>query len=277
MKKVLIGLLALCFLLAAGLGVFLRPLLYTLTPLQRHYLGAYLASSWHEGDPTATTGIRWVWKFKSEAEPPRKKQAKKPLPKLQYELALEGDVLPIPASELLWKGDVLPFWMTRKAELDGWVGIEQGLPKQMNSAMLAALLRQDFFAGEPVWRFFVQPVLLLALGCLLLWVVQRWLAGRQERNWWRSQPVPLWREVGQKVLTSGAGLKRRLEPRSEQLALPTVTTTKVIEARSNPKPAPKPKPVESSPKVVSHAATPASPGTKSKAQGTFWDESKGLE
>ena len=64
-------------------------------------------------------------------------------------------MLPIPASELLWKGNVLPFRMTQEAELDGWVGIAQGFPKQMNSAMLAALLRQDFFEGEPVWRFFV--------------------------------------------------------------------------------------------------------------------------
>jgi hypothetical protein len=82
-------------------------------------LGAYLASSWRASDPNATTRIQWIWKFKPATEPDEKKPEKKSGPKFQYELADEGDVLPIPARELLWKGDVLQFWMTRKAELDG--------------------------------------------------------------------------------------------------------------------------------------------------------------
>jgi hypothetical protein len=275
MRKILVVLLVLCVPLAAGLDVFLGPLLYTLTPIQRHYLGAYLASSWHGSDPTATTEIRWVWKFRPEAEPSRK-GAKKAAPQLQYEMAHEGDVLPIPASELLWKGDVLPFWMTRKAELDGWAGIEQGLPTQMNSAMLAALLRQDFFEGEPAWRFFVQPALLLVLGCLLLWVIQRWLAGRRERHWWRVRPVPLWRELGQKVLASGADLRRSLAARPEPLAFPAATPARTIEAKSAIKPTPKAKPADSS-QVVSQVSVPAPTVKKPKVQGTFWDETKGLE
>jgi hypothetical protein len=64
MKKLLFVLVAGVFLLAVGFGVFLRPLLYTLTPLQRYYLGAYLASSWHETGPAATSEIQWIWKFK---------------------------------------------------------------------------------------------------------------------------------------------------------------------------------------------------------------------
>jgi hypothetical protein len=145
MKKLLFVLVAGAFLLAAGFGVFLRPLLYTLTPIQRYYLGAYLASSWHETDPAATSEIQWIWKFKPAAG------SKKSKPNLQYTLATEDDLLPIPARELLWKGDILPFWMNRKAEVDGWTGIHRGLPTEVNSAKLAALLRPEFFYGEPVW------------------------------------------------------------------------------------------------------------------------------
>jgi len=148
MKKLLFVLVAGMFLLAAGFGVFLRPLLYTLTPLQRYYLSAYLASSWHETDPAATSEIQWIWKFKPAAG------SKKSKPNLQYALATEDDLLPIPARELLWKGDILPFWMNRKAEVDGWTGIERGLPAEVNAAKLAALLRQEFFYGEPVWHSF---------------------------------------------------------------------------------------------------------------------------
>ena len=61
MKKLLFVVGVSMFLLAAGFGVFLQPLLYTFTPLQRYYLGAYLASSWHETDPSATSEVQWIW------------------------------------------------------------------------------------------------------------------------------------------------------------------------------------------------------------------------
>jgi hypothetical protein len=193
MKKLLFVLVAIMFLLAAGFGVFLRPLLYTLTPLQRYYLGAYLASSWHETDPEATSEIQWIWKFKPAAG------SKKIKPNLQYALATENDLLPIPARELLWKGDILPFWMNRKAEVDGWTGIDRGLPMEVNSAKLAALLRQEFFYGEPVWRYFVQPAVMLGAALLLWFLILSWRSARRERYLWEKS-VPLWRELGQKVL-----------------------------------------------------------------------------
>jgi hypothetical protein len=269
MKKLLFATIGFFFLLAAGFGVFLRPLLYTLTPLQRHYLGAYLASSWHASDPGATTRVQWVWKFKPATDPGQKQMAKKSGPKFQYELAHEDDVLPIPARELLWKGDVLPFWMTRKAELEGWSGIEQGLSTDMNSARLAALLRDGFFEGEPAWRFFVQPMILLGLGCVLLWMLQRWRDVGRERNRW-NPPVPLWRKAGQKLIASGARPRRTLATRTKPLALPPVAAPmRVIEATPNVKP----RPVEPSAATVS----PVPEAPMRKKQGTFWDEAKGLE
>jgi hypothetical protein len=195
--------------------------------------------------------------------------AKTSVPKFQYELAHEEDVLPIPARELLWKGDVLPFWMTRKAELDGWAGVEQGLSTEMNSARLAALLRDGFFEGEPAWRFFVQPIILLCLGCVLLWMLQRWRDGRRERNRWQP-PVPLWRRAGQRLLESRSGLRRTLAPRTKPLALPLVAApVRVIKAM------PDPKPRQEEPSAAAVSPVPETP--RPKKQRTFWDETKGLE
>jgi hypothetical protein len=268
MKKLLFATIGFFFLLAAGFGVFLRPLLYTLTPLQRHYLGAYLASSWHESDPEATTRIQWIWKFKPAIESDQKKLGKKSVQKFQYELAHEDDVLPIPARELLWKGDVLPFWMTREAELEGWTGVEQGLSTEMNSAKLAVLLRDGFFEGEPAWRFFVQPMILLGLGCVLLGMVRRRRVGRRESNLWQP-PVPLWRKAGQNLTAFVAGLRQTLASRTKPLALPPAAPVRVIEATPNVKP----RPVEPSAATVS----PVPEAPRTKKQGTFWDETKGLE
>ena len=160
MKKLFALVLVAMVLLSAGFDVYLPPLLYTLTPIQRYYLSSYLASSWHEKDPAAKTEVEWIWKLG---------------PKKQYAFATEQDLLPIPARQQLWKGDILPFWMTRKAETDGWKGIYRGPRIEVNSAQLAALLRQEFFDGEPAWRFFVQPVLMLATVLLLWLLIRTWL------------------------------------------------------------------------------------------------------
>ncbi len=265
MKKLFAILLVGIGLFNAGFDIYLRPLLYTLTPLQRYYLNSYLASSWHEKDPAAKTEVEWIWKAG---------------PKKQYAFATEQDLFPIPARQLLWKGNVLPFWMTRQAELDGWKGIYQGPRVAMNSAQLAALLRQDFFDGEPAWRFFLQPVLMLVTAFLLWLLFRRWRDARRERNLWK-QPVPLWRELGQKVVAAGAGAAKALRAPQAQLALPATTTGPVILeqtlAPSRMKPAPKPVPVESVAAPVQQARPMAPAVVKPKPKQTFWDESKGID
>lgn len=180
-------------------------------------------------------------------------------------------MLPIPARELLWKGDVLPFWMTRKAELEGWTGVEQGLSTEMNSAKLAVLLRDGFFEGEPAWRFFVQPMILLGLGCVLLWMVRRWQDGHRQSNLWQP-PVPLWQKAGRQLTASVTGLRQTLASRTKPLALPPAASVRVIEATPNPKLAP-----ETSQGEPSVAAIPMPETSRTKKQGTFWDETKGLE
>jgi hypothetical protein len=267
MRKLLFVLVAGGFLLAAGFGVFLRPLLYTLTPLQRYYLGAYLASSWHETAPAATSEIQWIWKFKPAAG------SKKNKPNLQYALAAEDDLLPIPVRELFWKGDILPFWMNRKAEADGWTGIDRGLLTEVNSAKLAVLLRQEFYDGESVWHFFAPPAMMLVAAMLLWFLIRSWRSARRERYLW-TKPVPLWRELGKKVLSSGTELKTRIQARQVRLALPTSATKPLIEVR------PVAKPVttqQDTPTATAQIAIPPTQTSTMKSNGFEWDESKGIE
>ena len=266
MKKLFVVLVAGMLLLSAGFGVFLRPLLYTLTPLQRYYFVAYMASSWHETDPAATSEVQWIWKFKPVAG----LKLKKSEPNLQYALATEDDLLPIPARELLWKGDILPFWMNRSAELEGWTGIERGLPAEVNSAKLAALLRQDFFYGEPVWRYFVPPALLLGAALLLWSLMLSWRSARRERYRWR-RPVPLWRELGQKVLSLSAGFRKSVQT---QRVLPASAPKPVIEVR----PLAKPVTTQQATSAAVAQTEPPPPQTPAaKSNGFVWDESKGIE
>lgn len=264
MKKLLFVLMTGAFLLAAGFGVFLGPMLYTLTPLQRYYLGTYLASSWHETDPSATSEVQWVWKFKPAAG------SKKGKLNLQYALATEADLLPIPARDLLWKGDILPFWMNRKAQVDGWTDIERGLPTQVNSAKLAGLLRQEYFYGEPVWRYFVQPALMLGVALLLWLLILSWRSARRDRYLW-GKPVPLWRELGKKVLSLGAGFRKNVRTR---WALRASVPEPLMEVR------PLAKPVTTQQATSAAAAQTALPPPQTsaaKSNGFVWDESKGIE
>ena len=114
MKRLLFVVGVAMFLMAAGFGVFLRPLLYTLTPLQRYYLGAYLASSWHEKDPSATSEVRWIWKVKPAAG------SKKSQPRLQYSLVTEDDLFPIPGGSCSGRvTSCLSGWIARRSRTGG--------------------------------------------------------------------------------------------------------------------------------------------------------------
>ncbi len=83
------------FLFNAGFAVYLRPVLYTLTPLQRYYLDAYLASSLKARNPAAQTDIEWIWKFKAKVPKDktgsRTRDKKSDKEKIPMEFAREED------------------------------------------------------------------------------------------------------------------------------------------------------------------------------------------
>ena len=267
----------------AGFAVYLRPLLYTLTPLQRYYLPAYLTSSWEASDPAAQTEVQWIWKEKAretragDRAGSRTKKSDKETTSMEF--AREEDLVPRPASELLWGGDPLPFTLSPQATAEGWLAVRKGTRIHASSAQLEPVLREEFFDGKPAWRFFVQPALMLA-AAFLLWLLYRaQQAIYLERNWWKA--VPLWVRLGQKVLAAGSGAVKSLQAPQPQLALPTPSPGPVILEQTAPQPKPKlvPKPAPVPPPVAPvQTATPAAPAVApAKPKATFWDESKGLD
>ena len=173
----------------------------------------------------------------------------------------------------------MPFVLSQQAAADGWLGISKSMPSRVNAAQLEAVLQDGFFDGEPVWRFFVQPALMLA-AAFVLWLVYR---ARQavylEQNWWKA--VPLWVRLGQKVLAVGSGAAKSLQAPLAQLALPTPTPGPVILEQTAPqmKAKPAPKPTSATPSAAPvQTTTPTAPAVvPAKPKATSWDESKGLD
>ncbi len=178
--------LLLVFFFALGLEPFLGPLLYTLTPLQREYLPAYVASSWHENDAAAATEIRWVLKVEPrKAEPKGKKDRNaRPEPKLNLALAVERDLVAKPVTDRVWSGDALPFTLSEEALREGWTGLTWGYPRQVKSSQLAALLRDDYFGGRSWESFFVQPAVALVSLFFLVLIGRAGMQAWQDRRLW---------------------------------------------------------------------------------------------
>ena len=278
--KVFIAGMVLILWFGAGLGPLLRPLLYTLTPLQRYYLSAYMASSWKAGRAGATTKVRWVFKARPaqpqpQPEPkptgkhkPGAKPVPQTIPELAYFYADERDMVAMPVLDTVWNGDALPFLLSADAQREGWTGLQQSYPRTEASAKIAAFLRKYYFEGESWLSFFVQPALALATLVMLALCMQAWLRSRRERHLW-GRPLHrhelLWRWM--------------LEPpASATPTLPARTAPLQIEAAVTPAPPSQPSSKAGDIAVPVGAAAPQSTPVVPKAKAAFvWDESKGLD
>ena len=121
-----------------------------------------------------------------------------------------------------------------------------------------------------MWHYFVQPAVMLGAALLLWFLILSWRSARRERYRW-GKPVPLWRELGQKVLSADAGFRKSVQT---QRALPASAPKPLIEVR------PLAKPVTTQQATSAAAAQielppPQTPAAKSN--GFVWDESKGIE
>jgi hypothetical protein len=122
-----------------------------------------------------------------------------------------------------------------------------------------------------VWRYFVQPAVMLGAALLLWFLILSWRSARRERYLW-GKPVPLWRELGQKVLSSGAGFRKSV---LKQRALPASAPKPLIEVR----PLAKLVTTEQATPVAAAQTEPPPPpqAPAVKSNGFAWDESKGIE
>jgi len=119
----LLGIPLVPFLLILPASVWL---LWTLTPLEKFYLGTYVASSLEASQPHSTTGLRWVLK----TAPGRKS-----LPMLPED-AIAGPDRKLPVS------------LSDQAVAEGWRGVELGPRERDFSSELAPYLREAVYGGR---------------------------------------------------------------------------------------------------------------------------------
>ena len=280
----------LVFFFALGLDPLLEPLLYTLTPLQRQYLPAYIASSWHRNDPAEQTEIHWVLKIQPRPPEPKgkhergAKEKSDALPRVEETFAGERDVVLRPLPERIWAGGALPFLLSDEAMREGWTGLEWSYRQQVKSAELYTVLHDSFFDGRPWIGFFLQPAIALLSLCLLILIGQVGVQAWQDRRMW-GRPIYrhelLWRwmfEPPAKVIQAPRQWLKAPE-RDAPLTLaapvsasPNGLQVTVVKSETAQKPT-SPKQTPAAPSIPQ--PPPAVP--EKREQAYLWDETAGID
>ncbi len=120
------------FLLVLPASVWLA---WTLTPLQKFYLGTYTASSLESSQPRNVTSIRWVLK----TAPGRK------------------SVPMLPEDAVAGPNRKLPVSLSAQAVAEGWRGVTLSSPERVPSTELVPLLRDSMYDGENFPRILGMP------------------------------------------------------------------------------------------------------------------------
>jgi len=142
----------LLLLLGITLGPFLLVLpasawlAWTLTPLQKFYLGSYTASTIGTGQPRNVTSIRWVQK----TAPGRK------------------SIPMLPQDAVAGPNRKLPVGLSAQAVADGWRGVALSSPEKVRSSELASLLRDSMYDGESIPRLLGMPFLYGLVGLIFV-------------------------------------------------------------------------------------------------------------
>lgn len=265
-KFAVAGLLGVLFF-ALGLGPLFGSLLYTLTPLQRHYLPAYIASSWHGNDPAAETEVRWVLKLRPPKPEPKSKKERgpKPVPMPDLGIAGERDVVAVPVTARLWSGDALPFRLSEDAAREGWTGLAWGYPRQVRSPELANVLREEYFEGRAWERFFVQPAGAAVSLLFLVLIGGAGIRGWRDRRLWGSAVYRrelLWRWMFEPPTPTVHAPRQLLAEAGRSAPLTLSAPAPAAEFVAAPK----------QPRIV-ESASPVPP-TKS---AYLWDETAGID
>ena len=195
---------------------------------------------------------------------------------------MEQDLFPKPTLDTLWDGESLPFLMSRQAQLGGWTGISKGATRPVNAAAAKDLLREEFFDGESLGSFFLQPALAAGTVLVLLLWFRSWRKAQWKQHWWRA-PESTWALIWRWALESSDRVSEakqlRLLDAPKQLAAPVPAPVIEPQRAANPE-------KESAPKAMPGMATagtgsgaqPPVPAAAMKTKAAFvWDESKGID
>lgn len=211
----------------------------TLKPFQRHYLIAYLESSFHANQPKATTEVRWLLK----TAPGR--QARIMLPE-DGQAASEGK---------------LPVQLSAKALREGWRSVAAGPPERVASTELAPLLEKAFYPNETLAGMLIEACIASVILLAALFVYGR----------------AAWRRWGDDLLWEY--WKRREEWRDSQPArqAPAVALQEAPKPKTKPVPAAAEIAAAPSPETPSHEVLPLAAPTAKPKEAFVWDKSKGIE
>ncbi len=261
------------FFFAAGFGPVLEPLLYTMTPFERYYAGAYLQSTWHRNDPSATTEARLLWKARQLPNPTPK--SRKTEPKFETGFATERDVELRPLVERIGKYSPEPFALSDGAKAEGWTAVYRGRPQTVPSAKLEDLLREDVYGGEQLWRFFVQPAAGAAGLIVVAFAFRLWRRRLRKRYPWRTDWEAMWLAARGWSMASAGRLSEGLEWRPARLLEGGRPETR----RELPAPVPQPAPAASATEPQPpQAARPVTVSPAVPARRAYvWDQSEGID
>lgn len=193
------------------------------TPIQRHYLPAYIWCSL----PVSTVEVRLLWK----TGPHRKR-----------ELAADGDVV---------DSDGAPSMALSQSALSAdWKELSEGPPQKISAARFKPALAVLAFDGEDLWDFLLLPELsALAVFCFALFgwfVFSRLIQALIADYAWRRR-VSTWRELAPILFADCVALAQRFV--SEVAALRSRVSRRI----ALPRPAPRDRPAPRS-EIVRSAA-----------------------
>jgi len=195
-------------------------LYWTLTPLQKFYLGTYTASSIGATQPRNMTSLRWVMK----TSPGRK------------------SVPMLPQDAVAGPNRKLPVSLSDQALADGWRGVALSSPEKVRSSELAPLLRDSMYDGEGVPRLLGMPFLYGFVGLIFLCLalqkakdawgygLSSWARRRQEERHGRRTKGPelrlpsslnvFRRDTGIRLRLQGESVGAKLLPWGRSYAIP---------------------------------------------------------
>lgn len=144
------------------------------TPVQAHYMSAYLWNSLPERTPESKLRVRWIWKT---------------APGGKRELAVEDDAVRVPSNE----HDRTGMDLSQTAREAGWTGLFEGPSESVPTSGLLPILTRQIFEGQSVWLFVLLPGMVGFVITMLLLQCFVWLDDWLPEMPWRRQRFP-WEE-----------------------------------------------------------------------------------